>query len=86
MRDPVRPLESASARIGAAVRKTRLRRHLTQQQLADAIGVTKADLSRIESGHSQRGPSAERLEALARALGVLPSTLAASLDSSTIDR
>jgi len=55
------------------VRLTRLRtwreyRSLTQQELADKIGLTRVALARIESGTSQPRPSTRR--ALAKALGI----------------
>jgi DNA-binding XRE family transcriptional regulator len=50
------------------VRVWREHRGLTQQELADAAGISKPYLSQIETG--KRTGSAEVLGALARALGV----------------
>ena len=50
------------------IRKLRLERSLTQQQLADAAGVTKGYISRIENSAS--APPVGTLIALAQALGV----------------
>lgn len=46
----------------------RVERGMTQQQLADAIGVSKQQISQWETGH--RGIAARRLRDLAHALGV----------------
>lgn len=48
---------------------------LTQQQLADALGVSKPRVSEWERGHTE--PRASRLPAVARAVGVDPLQLVA---------
>ena len=44
------------------LKQLRIGRHLTQQQLADNLGVAKSTISLYESG--QRRPSYEQLEAI----------------------
>jgi transcriptional regulator with XRE-family HTH domain len=63
---------------GCVVRLTRLRalrerKVLTQQELADKAGITRATLSRLEAGAENPYPSTIRK--LAAALGVEPETL-----------
>ena len=51
-----------------------MRAQLTQSQLADMVGMTKASISGLELGTSKK-PSADNLLPLARALGVNPEWL-----------
>jgi transcriptional regulator with XRE-family HTH domain len=53
---------------GARLREARLRRNLSQQELADEAGVGRATVARIESGESAHLESVIRL---LRALGLL---------------
>lgn len=39
-------------RIGEAIKATRIKQHLTQDQLGALVGVQKAQISKIESGKS----------------------------------
>lgn len=48
-------------------------RMLNQQQLAEAAGLTKSTISRLESGYHK--PHWETVRKLARALGVTPDEL-----------
>jgi transcriptional regulator with XRE-family HTH domain len=50
------------------LKRARLRRKLTQAQLADKVGVHKITVSRLERGDRQ--PSMSLLQRLAKALGV----------------
>ena len=59
--------------IGANVRDQRRIVGLTQRQLATTVGVTDAQISRIEAGKSS--PSVELLALLADTLDTTPSTL-----------
>ncbi len=61
-------MSEIAARLGRRVRGLRAAKGLTQGQLADAVEVTQATLSRVERG--QVGVSLEVLERLAIALGV----------------
>jgi transcriptional regulator with XRE-family HTH domain len=54
---------------GARLRRLREARTLTLQQVADAVGCTKAYIWELEMKEGQR-PSAERVHALAKVLGV----------------
>lgn len=62
-----RPVNTVGA-LGAEVRRLRLAAGLTQQQLADAAGVSRRWVSQCETSH----PGAElgNLMAVARALGL----------------
>jgi DNA-binding XRE family transcriptional regulator len=71
--DPVTTREEAAAIFGANVRHARERRHLTQQALGRAAGLSKAGLSLIERGI--RETSIRTLFALARSLEVAPEPL-----------
>ena len=54
---------------GARLRRLREARKLTLQQVADAVGCTKAYVWELEMKEGQR-PSAERVHALAKVIGV----------------
>lgn len=71
--DPVTTREEAAAIFGTNVRRARERRHLTQQALGRAAGLSKAGLSLIERGI--RETSIRTLCALARSLEVAPEPL-----------
>lgn len=72
-REPVTTREEAAAIFGVNVRGARERRHLTQQALGCAAGLSKAGLSLIERG--VRETSVQTLFALARSLEVAPEHL-----------
>lgn len=64
------------------LREIRARRFLTQQDVADMAGTTKANISRLESGTQQ--PRASTVRRLAEALGIDPDELVEwDLDSAT---
>jgi transcriptional regulator with XRE-family HTH domain len=71
--DPVTIREEAVAIFGVNLRSARERRHLTQQALGCAAGLSKAGLSLIERG--VRETSLQSLFALARSLEVAPESL-----------
>ena len=54
---------------GSRLRRFREAKKLTLQQVADAVGCTKAYIWELEMKEGQR-PSAERVQALAKVLGV----------------
>ena len=54
--------------IGANIRRTRTRRHLTQDDLAQTVHTTRQTISNYETGRSR--PDVETLRRLADALGV----------------
>lgn len=54
--------------IGANIRRARVRRHLTQDDLAQAVHTTRQTISNYETGRSR--PDVETLQRLADALGV----------------
>lgn len=59
---------------GSRIREFRTRRGLLQRELAEMAGVTESAVRNYELG--LRTPRPQQLEALARALGVAPDTLA----------
>ncbi|QTD45002.1 helix-turn-helix domain-containing protein [Ottowia testudinis] len=54
---------------GARLRRLREAKGLTLQQVADAVGCTKAYIWELEMRDGQR-PTAERIQGIARVLGV----------------
>ena len=54
---------------GLRLRRLREAKKLTLQQVADAVGCTKAYIWQLEMKDGQR-PSAERIQAIAKVLGV----------------
>ena len=54
--------------IGVNVRRLRKAKKLTQEQLAEKVGISPVHMNRIEQGHSS--PSAEVLFAISDELGV----------------
>ena len=54
---------------GARLRRLREAKNLTLQQVADAVGCTKAYIWELEMKDGQR-PTAERVQALSKLLGV----------------
>ncbi len=55
---------------GARLRRLREAKGLTLQQVADAAGCTKAYIWELEMKGGQQRPSAERIQAIAKVLGV----------------
>ena len=55
------------------LKEARQRKFMTQQELADAMGTTKANISRLENGRQTPFPST--IKRLAVALGVAPDDL-----------
>lgn len=54
--------------IGKRIREIRIQKHMTQDQLAVALGTTKAAISRYETGN--RRPNYEQLAEISKVLGV----------------
>ena len=59
--------------MGKVLKQARVRRKLTQVELAEKMGVHKITISRLERGDRQ--PSMRMLQRLAKALGVPVTTL-----------
>jgi transcriptional regulator with XRE-family HTH domain len=59
--------------VGRNVRRLRLQRGLTQEQLAERSGFTQQYVSGLESGH--RNPTVVTLYEIAQALGGTPTEL-----------
>lgn len=59
-------------RIGEAIKQERLRQHLTQEELGERVGVKRAQISRLEKGHSITLPTMSRVF---KALGISTATL-----------
>lgn len=66
------------SRVGARIKRARLRRGLTQSELAHRIDSADAQVSRWENGHAM--PRISSLEAMADVLGVSPEALFAGGD------
>ncbi len=58
--------------IGEAIKAERLKQNLTQEELGERIGVRKAQISRMERGHSISIPTMSRVF---KALGIATATL-----------
>lgn len=58
--------------IGEAIKKARLQRNLTQEELGAMIGVKKAQISRLERGHNITIPTMSRVF---QALGVATASI-----------
>ena len=61
--------------IARNVSRFRQTKHLTQEALAEQVGISRAQINRIEKGHQE--PSAGILFAIADAFGVDPNSLRA---------
>ena len=48
-------------KLGEAIRKARLEQNLTQEELGERIGVKKAQISKLERGHSITIPTMSRV-------------------------
>jgi transcriptional regulator with XRE-family HTH domain len=59
--------------VGDKIRRLRDERALTQEELAEKVGITVAALSRIERNNAEPRPKTRRM--LAEALGVAPRDL-----------
>lgn len=68
-----RKITTADAEIGARIRHRRLTLGMSQEKLAEAIGLTFQQVQKYEKGVNRVGGS--RLQDIARALGVSPSEL-----------
>ena len=58
--------------LGEAIKQERLRQHLTQEELGERVGVKRAQISRLEKGHSITLPTMSRVF---KALGITTATL-----------
>jgi transcriptional regulator with XRE-family HTH domain len=70
---PDRRVTLALKSIAANVRRTRLRRGLTQEQLAERSGIEARTVQLLESGHAN--PTAAVMVMVAVALDIEPGTL-----------
>jgi len=59
--------------LGSAIRAARLEKHLSQEELAELVGITPTHIKHIESEH--RKPSLELLSRLVRTLNLSLDTL-----------
>jgi len=59
--------------LGERIRKTRLEKKISQQTIADALGVTRSSVSQWEKGKND--PSSDKYRLLAEVLGVSPDWL-----------
>ena len=63
-----RKIGAVDVHVGLRVRAARLVRHMSQEKLADALGVTFRQIQKYENGVNRIGTG--RLHAMARLLGV----------------
>ena len=68
--------------LGTMVRKRRIQKNLTQQQLAELSGITQAHISRIES--MRYNPSSVTICKLAKALDIPVITLLAAVERKAV--
>lgn len=61
-------MQTSKELLGARIREVRKLRHLSQERLAEKVGVEPKQISRIEGGKS--APSLDTLEAIAKHLQV----------------
>ncbi|WP_081080226.1 helix-turn-helix domain-containing protein [Burkholderia cepacia] len=57
-------------RIGRMVRDARESQGLTQAQLAERLEIAQSEISRLEKGEGVKGPTFDRIVAVAHALGL----------------
>jgi transcriptional regulator with XRE-family HTH domain len=69
---------SSTPDLGSTIKRLRLDRGLTQEDLAHSAGVTTGTLSRTESGETS--PSWRTVQRIATALGVSPGDLVAAAE------
>ncbi len=69
---PAKPLSLARA-LGMRIKQLRAERGMTQEDLAEATGLFRTYMSRVEAGAAN--PTLSVLEAIAKALGVTPAGL-----------
>lgn len=61
-------MKSVKSQLGTRIRKLRKMRNLTQEQLAEFLGIDQKQVSCIERGIN--APAMERLQSISEALGV----------------
>lgn len=64
---------SLNEEVGQRIKKMRKLKGITQQELADRLGVTKSYMSRLESG--QKKISLDRIESISTVLDIVPKQL-----------
>lgn len=72
------------ATLGATIRELRLRKKLSQLQLAELAGLDRTFINGIENG--AHNPTVVSVVRVAHALGVLPAQLFKRLDKNFMDR
>lgn len=70
--------------IGASIKRIRLERHLTQEQLAERLDISLSMMKQIESGGKVKGWS--RVVKIARALGVTPNAFFGAEETITAEK
>lgn len=75
-------MDEGKSQTGGRIRLLRVRRGLTQKQLADAAGIGESTIRGYELG--ARYPKAEHLESIARALKVRPEALQSQVVSTPL--
>jgi len=75
---------SVKVTLGATIRELRLRRKLSQLQLAELAGLDRTFVNGVENG--AHNPTAVSLVRLAQALGVVPAQLFKQFDKKFMER
>ena len=81
--EPLKPATTYPAIVGGVLSNLRTQNGMHQKALADAVGVTQATWSRIESG--QTNVTLDHLRTAARSLGMQPSQVLAFADQAEVE-
>jgi transcriptional regulator with XRE-family HTH domain len=73
---------SATSKLGRMLQRLRAEKKITQEQLADASGVSRTQIARLESGAQGKGQQSWRtITGLARAFGLSAEKFMAMLEA-----
>jgi transcriptional regulator with XRE-family HTH domain len=81
--EPIKPATTYPSIVGGVLSNLRSQKGMHQKDLADAVGVTQATWSRIESG--QNNVTLEHLRSAAKTLDVQPSQILAFADRTEME-
>ena len=66
-------VQNLKTKLGMRIKELRLSNNLTQEKLAELVGMERTNITRIEAG--KHFPNAENLEKFAKIFNVLPNEL-----------
>lgn len=81
--EPIKPATTYTSIVGGVLSSLRSQKGLHQKDMADAIGVTQASWSRIESGHTN--VTLDHLRSAAKTLEMQPSQILAFADQTELE-